>query len=227
MFFYQWACAAGLKISPTRIDLSSQEPIAIFEITNTDIQDALVESQLMRWTQKKGEDHYSPTKDILMIPPMFKLKPNQKQIVRFALRRTPHPEEMSYRVFLTDVVQRSLQIQQNGQAIKMKLRIGIPIFVSPSKKVINAPQWTWEFINKKTLKLTLNNKGNVHIFIDQIQLFDKEKSICEPVKTFKYLLPGTKIAWKIAIKATPITKNILVLTDDNGNKSKYNAWLSS
>lgn len=83
------ALAGAFQVSPLRIALSAQAPIAVITVRNEGAVASVMQLKAMSWSQTAGEDSYSPTQEVLATPPIFTVPPGGAQIVRVGLRRQP------------------------------------------------------------------------------------------------------------------------------------------
>lgn len=206
--------ANGIKITPVRLDLSNQVPVATLKITNPSDAPLSVQTQLMRWTQSKGTDHYEVSQDILVMPPLFTVAPRQTQIMRLAFRQYAGEEELAYRLYLKEIKPAQ---DLNPSALNMTLRIGIPIFVSPGGKI--KAQYTWKIKNvaNKGVLVTLKNEGNKTLFVDSLSLLGENGTLLSKgSRVFKYIFPKQDYQWTFIIKNTAFERGYKLKARVNG-----------
>ena len=128
-FFASAASYAGsISVSPVRIDLSTAQRSVALNVHNDCDQSAVVQTQLMSWTQAENEDRLDPTNDVIASPPIFTIGPGASQIVRVALRRAPDAaRETPYRILLNEVPGPP---QPGFTGAQFALKISLPIFVA-------------------------------------------------------------------------------------------------
>ena len=88
-------------IDPMRVDVSKQSPTAGLMVRNG-ADDALsLQVQVFAWIRLDGKDVYTPTRDLLVSPPIVTIAPKSEQIIRAALRRPADAtQELAYRIYL-------------------------------------------------------------------------------------------------------------------------------
>lgn len=212
--------AAGLQISPIRIFLSKDRKVTAFRIKNMTAKTMLLQGKVMRWQQQKDENVYTPSEDILLAPPIVSIAPGQTQIFRVAMRHVnPSEKELSYRLFLQEVIE---QAKRDKPGLHFALRIGLPVFIAPVKKLPDNVQWkAWK--DNKNLYIKASNLGNSHVQVSHLLLLEKkEKKPYLDKNVFRYLLPGMSYTWKLSLntktklKLKPTQLSQLEATTDAG-----------
>lgn len=190
--------AATFNVSPIRVGLSAQRPIVPLSVRNEGDDPLVVQVQVVRWSQKDGEDVYESTKDILATPPIVTVPPRSTQIVRVGLRRGVDPErELSYRVYLAEV---PAPPAADANRVHVALRIGLPVFVS--SPTAPKPALAWKVVHGEDGAATLRvkNEGNAHARIANVRLLSSADR--QPLARYPnpaYLLPGSAQAWRLQL----------------------------
>lgn len=193
--------AGSLQVSPIRITLSAQMPIAALTVHNKSAEPRVIQLEGMSWVQAEGEDNYMPTREMLATPPIFSIAAGGTQIIRVGLRRQPDSRrELAYRLFLQEVPG---ETAKEGE-VKMVLRLGIPVFVLPDGGVPK-PLLDWRIVEipQKGLRVEAINRGDAHV---QISSFSLTGANGEPIlpehHEMKYLLPEQRRHWLISSSRT-------------------------
>jgi fimbrial chaperone protein len=117
------ATAASLTVSPIRVVLDGKNHCAVVTLRNTGQEARVVQVELLRWTQEAERDVYTPTRDLLVNPPVFTLAPGQSQLIRVGLNRSPDAaQELAYRLYIQEVPPPS---RPGFTGLQMALRIGV------------------------------------------------------------------------------------------------------
>ena len=183
--------AGSLSVSPIRIDLSSTQRSVALTVRNDGNQPAVVQAQLVAWSQADSNDQLEPTTDILVSPPIFTVAAGASQMLRIALRRAPDiTNELSYRILVTEVPGKP---EAGFIGAQFAVKISLPIFVEASGGK-NSPQLAWSGARtaKGELELTAFNSGAKHI---QVQAIEVTKAGSDPDGAFSgpwYVLPGQR-----------------------------------
>jgi fimbrial chaperone protein len=192
-----FATAAGWNIDPVRIELSQEQQTAALTITNDSDQPTSIQIQAVDWSQVDGKDVFSPTREILISPPLVTIAPKAEQIIRVALRRpADSSSELAYRINLQELPPPP---SPEFVGVQVALRIGLPVFVQSQKGGV-APKAIWKVtkVADDTLKVEVRNQGTAHIQISDFALYvaGGEKPITDE-SVSSYVLAGQTRTWEL------------------------------
>lgn len=199
------AAGAAIELNPVRLALSHAQPVAALTVRNAGAAPVVLQLKTMAWTQEDGEDRYTPTGELLATPPIFTLAPGAAQTVRVGLRREPDARrELAYRLYLHEVPGTA---EPTGTGVRISLRLGVPVFVSPPGEA--APRLHWGLERAPDgVWLHARNEGNAHVRVAQFSLAaDGESPIAHqnPV----YILPGHERRWRFE-RPVPAGKTLIL-----------------
>jgi len=195
LFYFCWQTsqAAAFSVAPVRVNLDEAANSATVEFGNTGTEITSMQVEVMKWSQTEdGVDVYEPSEDLIAVPPIFRVEPGEKQIVRIGLFGRSAPAETSFRVFFSELPQEQPD-RVTTPVIKMRLRIGIPVFIAS----LEIPDPRLEMINTarddNKLSVTFHNPGNTHVQVKWLYVLAEEGDDAEVVAdgAGAYLLPGT------------------------------------
>ena len=198
--------AAGWEIDPVRIELSPQQQTSALTIKNSSDQATSIQIQAVAWAQVDGKDIYTPTRELLVSPPIVTIAPKSEQIIRVALRREADAtNELAYRISLQEL---PAQPSPNFMGVKVALRVSLPVFVQ-SLSDNAAPKAVWSVLRmpEDHLKIVLHNSGNAHIQVSDFDLYALGQ--ITPLASesgSSYVLAGQTHEWQL--KATSLEKII-------------------
>ncbi len=181
--------AGSMGLSPVRVTLSTSQQVAAVTVNNPSTQPMAIQLELMSWSHQEGEYVFTPSREVLVNPPIFTIQPGESQLIRVGLRRAPDAQlELSYRLFLQELPP---PLTAEFQGAQMLMRVSLPVFILP--KVETKPMLSWQAARtpQGALKLNLTNNGNAHIQIKEFKLSLPGK--VQPWVTqqsFEYVLPG-------------------------------------
>ena len=191
----QPAHAGSFSVSPTRIELAPGQRTAVVTVRNADSAPLTIQAQLVAWTQEAGEESYADTRDILATPPVFTIPPNSEQVIRVALRSAPDATiEKAYRVFLQEIPGAT---KAEGNALNIALRVGVPLFVSPTQKASGKLEWTARPQADGKLHVEAMNSGTAHVQVTGFEVSLEGRPERIHVNQMKYVLPGTRASWNV------------------------------
>lgn len=195
------AGAAGWSIDPVRIVLLPEHPAAI-TVGNDSDEPTSIQVQAVAWTQLDGKDVYTPTRELLVSPPIFTIAPHSEQVIRVALRRQADPAvELAYRINLQELPP---QPKPGLNGLQVALRIGLPVFVPPKiDKDVSKMVWKISRMPDQKLKIGLTNHGNEHIQVSDFSIYvpGSDKPIASEAGS-SYVLPGQAREWLVKLDST-------------------------
>ncbi|MGI9303616.1 MAG: fimbrial biogenesis chaperone [Gammaproteobacteria bacterium] len=207
--------AASFQVTPVRVSFERANETTVMQFFNTGDEEASVQVEALAWSQTGGEDVYSPTEDVVAVPPIFKLKAGEKRIIRVALLHAPDvSKELAYRLFFTELP--DPRKTDSPATVRMLLRIGVPVFVAPQRKSDAAFQWVSvtrdRNENGDQLTIKLRNTSNFHVQVQQLQALERSgKVITEDGGT--YLLPGSTRELVLNIPSQAAVESLRIISD--------------
>lgn len=160
--------AGSFKAVPVRLYLDARTKTAVLKVTNDGDEKVTVQLEAVSWAQdSEGKDIYEPTKDIVFFPKIADIEKDQEKIIRVGYegkKAEASAAEKTYRLFVQE-----LPVSKPGEvAIKMAIRLGLPVFVAPEKAVKQGVIEKMD-ISEGSLRVRVRNKGNSHIIIGRIK----------------------------------------------------------
>ena len=156
---------AVLGVSPTRLELDPGRPAGVLTITNDGEAPLLLQIETFAWRAGVATADLEPTREIVAVPPMVKLAPGERQIVRVARRRSETPAvEETYRILVTEVPSGD----PAAGGVRLALRMSLPVFVTPPGARAE-PRWRIERGPQGSV-LVVANRGRAHLHIRQLEL---------------------------------------------------------
>src|SRR3546814_19457105 len=75
------ACAGGLGVSPILLEFNTQAQAQALWLSNAGDQVLHGQVRAFRWTQANGEDVLTPTRDLVLSPPMLEIAAGDRKSV--------------------------------------------------------------------------------------------------------------------------------------------------
>lgn len=231
------ASAAGLRVSPLRVDLTERTRSGTLNLDNLARKSVAVEVTLVRWTQEGSNEVYTPTRDLFFAPPIVNVPAGGSAAIRLRTKTLPAPgEEATYRLYVRELP--DAQQRESGGA-GLALRIGIPVYVQngpvpPPRLGVAASR------SDNGVQLRLNNSGASHIKIKGIEAHaadvNRRAKPPEPLARAQRigggtndLMPDGHRNWLIPNANLPGDTQILLRTDSAGGRAAEgmlrNGWL--
>ena len=197
--------AAGLTISPVVIEIDSPRKAIAVTVTNNGDHAVTFQTDTMIWKQVNGVDQYEPTSELLIAPPIVRVRPNASQTFRVTLRvPTSSPVERSYRVILEDI---SDELSSSGTAsVAFKFTHNLPVMLAPTDKVFNAIRWkpcASEPAKPAAAEVCvhINNAGNRRVKVQNLTLAGNGWQHSVPFKEGINVSSGAEREWRIPLQA--------------------------
>jgi fimbrial chaperone protein len=155
-------------VNPTRVTLSARTASALVSVRNDSDQPVRLELKLHAWTQAPdGQMQLAPTEDLVVFPTLVTLKPGEQRNIRIGATTAFADVEKTYRVFLEELP--AATAGTPGAAVRMLTRVGIPVFLEPSKPAAHA-SLAGIGLSAGVLHFRLRNDGNVYFVPDDIRV---------------------------------------------------------
>ena len=172
------------RVSPIRLDLGRDAKSGVVTVFNESDDRLQVQMTAMEWTQDAdGKDRYAESGEILFFPRLMIFDKKEDKILRAGIRVPATVMEKAYRLFIEEIP--GPRKQQEGTAIAIAIRFGVPIFVHPLKEEPRGEVGPVT-MSEGTLRVPVKNSGNVHFVIQSIlvkgkngkgeEIFSKELS---------------------------------------------------
>ena len=195
--------ASGLQVSPVSLTLPPTQAADGLWLSNTGDNVVNAQVRVFRWTQEGGEDKLTPSRGLLVSPPMLQLPAEGRQLIR-AIRAGAPPSgpgavQEAYRVIIDE-----LPVDTQGKkGLQFVLRYSVPIFVQPAGALPSAPQLAWGLRrdgDKAVLEVA--NSGASHAQLADISFTDSAgvRTAVHP-GLLGYVLPGAQMRWALKVPA--------------------------
>jgi len=194
--------AARFSIEPLMLALPAGKLAASLTLGNTGATAVTVQAEIAAWTQDGGDDVLAPAGELVVSPPIFKLEPGARQVVRVGrLKRAAAPaRELAYRIKLSEVPP---QATDNPRPVATYLQLSLPVFVPPANRQARAAlAFEPERQANGALRLVFANPGLVHDKVTRVAVIQNGTTLAERSLNY-YVLAGAKrtLDWPGALKA--------------------------
>jgi len=189
--------AQGFDVQPVKVFFSGRTRAEKLVVANVSDDDLSLQAQAFAWSQDNdGKDVYKETSDIVIFPRMLMIPRGEQRIIRLGTAIGPSPREGTYRVYLEELPIRDRKNKVAGAGVRLTLRVGIPVFVSPvnnpDKKVSGSLT-----MEKGKAVVRVHNEGNAHFIIQSVRITGRDirgAEIFSKDLTGWYLLGGASRA---------------------------------
>lgn len=165
--------ANSLMIWPIDPAINPEDKASELWLENRGNATTIMQVRIFSWLQVGGQEQYQTQQQVVASPPMVRLEPGQKQLVRL-IKQTP-PEagrEMSYRVVL-DEIPTPRTPGENQAGLTFQMRYSVPLFVYGNGVTSDSakPQLSWQQIDSGGRHwLELTNRGNGHARLSNVTI---------------------------------------------------------
>ncbi|CAN7344226.1 fimbria/pilus periplasmic chaperone [Phenylobacterium sp. LjRoot225] len=213
------AQAAVLEISPVTISLADGPSAATMEIRNRGDTPAAVQVRAYAWAQAGDEDVLTPTRDLILSPPVFTIPAGASQTLRLLSRGgTSTANERSYRLLVDEVPTASPRDQQ----IVIAMRASLPVIVAAAAPTPNGLQWRVDRAPGGEIVLSATNAGRGYDAVQAIvvTLADGSRRSAVARGTNPYVLAGAERHWVVDGGRAPAGALRLNVTTRNGKSEQ-------
>ncbi len=192
------AFAGVFSVTPVRIFMKPRDRAVAITLVNEGDTVVALQADINVWTQKAdGTDDLKLTEDLVLSPPIIKLAPKARQVVRLALLKPADASrELTYRMVVREVPEATAP-RDNAMEVPIALALSLPVFITPpvAKRDLACEVARGD---AQSVQAVCANTGSAYAQIREISL----QRGGQPLGQFKggsYVLPGARKP--IALKA--------------------------
>ena len=214
------AQAGAFSVSPVRIHFGAKERVVAISIVNEGETEVALQADVHAWSQSAdGVDNLAPTEDLILAPPIIRLAPKARQVVRLALlspASTDH--QRTYRLIVREVPELTQPKDQTIQ-VPITLALSMPVFITPPGA---RPVVACQVRRPDTLSLAAlcGNEGNAYAQVREL-VFRRGTQELTRFEGGAYILPGAQrllqLSTPTAVAAGPAQMDIQF--DDGSSQS--------
>jgi fimbrial chaperone protein len=209
--------AASFTVVPTRIVLDGDRRSGSLTVRNDGSEPVLVQVETEKWLEAVPAIRTEPTRELMAVPPVFRLAPGSEQTIRVGLRGQPPATgpELTYRLLLSEVPTAE---STNRGGVQFALRLSIPVFLRPP----GAEPQLIARIQKATQgwALAVYNGGNAHARLSDVRARLRGRSV--PVGGDPgYLLPGETRIFPLRAPDLAVGETIFVELESQGGSRSF------
>jgi fimbrial chaperone protein len=209
------ALAGAFTVTPVRIYMTPRDRAVAITITNEGQTELVIQADINVWTQSaQGQDKLELTEDLILAPPIVKLAPNSRQVVRLALAKPADASrQLQYRMIIREVPE-ALAPKEGQLQLPIALALSIPVFITPP---VAKPQLGCQLARGAagSLDLVCRNSGNAYVQVLELAV---QRGGSEVAKTDPgaYILPEATKAMPTKVPAgfAPGPVQVKLVLDD-------------
>ncbi len=191
--------ASGLQVSPVMLSLQARQNAEGLWLSNTGDQVLHAQVRVYHWTQEGGEEQLTPSRGLLVSPPMLEIAAGSRQLVRVIRVGAPPSGtaavEDAYRISVDELPVDT----QGGKGLNFVLHYSLPVFVEPAGKGSTAPELHWSLRREDGhAVLVVSNSGDGHAQLSQLSFTDSQGGkVIVSDGLLGYVLPGAQMHWAL------------------------------
>lgn len=205
--------ASSVLIWPIDPVLEADQQASALWLENRGNETANLQIRVFSWSQSGFEEQYQNQRDVIGSPPVAKIEPGQKQLVRLTRTKdVPPGQELAYRIIIDEIPSAPPASAEGGKtaaAIRFQMRYSVPLFAygaglwskedstrQRDPKGVGLPQLSWRTVAVDGRPyVEVRNQGAVHARLTDVAV--KQGGHSKPVAEglLGYVLPGAVMRW--------------------------------
>ena len=214
--------ATSVLIWPIDPVIEAEQKAGALWLENRGNEEASLQVRIFTWRQGEFDDQYQTQREIIGSPPVAKIAPGQKQLIRLTRTGTsPVGQEQAYRIII-DEIPPALPpdtADKPQAAIRFQMRYSVPLFVygeglrgkpdanDPRDAAgVGKPLLSWRQVSVQGRPyVELRNTGPVHARLTDVvmQQGGQERPVVQGL--LGYVLPGAIMRWPAPLQASAAT----------------------
>lgn len=207
----------SFSVMPVRMFLGPKDRAIAITLENDGDTEVVLQTEVMRWTQDaNGVDILDPSDDVVVAPPIIKLAPKAKQVVRLAVVTPRDPgRQMTYRLFVREVPEVQAAKEKTLQQ-PIALVLSLPVFLQPAQVKRDLACEAGKAASRQAADIVCRNSGNTYAQIREVELRRGDKLLSK-FEGSTYILPGVRRTISLKSDAGDISAgsaDVRVILDD-------------
>lgn len=217
------AAAGAFSVTPVRLYMTLRDRAIAVTLTNEGDSAVVLQADINTWGQKSdGTDELVLTEDLILAPPIIKLAPKARQVVRLALLKPADASrQLTYRLIIREVPE---ALHSSNIEVPIALALSMPVFITPpgAKRLMDCSAAR---ADAKTVTVSCGNTGTAYAQIREASVRRGEQTLAK-FEGGTYVLPGASKALSLkAGQAISAGEAQLVISFDDGQSLTHNITL--
>jgi len=204
--------AAGLfSVTPVRINMSPRDRATAVTVTNDGEEELVMQADIYAWRQKPGgEDDLVLSEDLILSPPILKLAPRSRQVVRLARVAVSNSDRQQfYRLIVREIPE--ARAAAKDVQLQVALAFSLPVFITPPK-TNRAMECGATRTARDALQVLCENTGDTFLQLRDLAVAQTTGQPLATRESGAYILPGIKRTIDIRRTEGPFPGGTLKLT---------------
>src|SRR5512139_3375419 len=195
--------AGAFSVTPVRIYMKPNDRAVALTIVNEGTTEVALQADVNSWAQQSdGSDVIELTEDMIVSPPIIKLAPKARQVVRLARLQPPDlGRQLTYRLIVREVPEATAPRDKTIQ-VPIALALSMPVFITPANaaRVVDCEL---SRTDAQALEARCANTGTAYAQIREIIVMRGGRTLAR-FEGGTYILPGARRA--LAVKGDQATE---------------------
>ena len=212
----QVQAASSVLIWPIDPVLEADQQASALWLENRGTETANLQIRVFAWSQSGFDEQYQNQRDVIGSPPVAKIEPGQKQLVRLTRTKdVPPGREMAYRIII-DEIPSAVPVAtpadgKTAAAVRFQMRYSVPLFAygpglwskvddtrERDPKSAGKPDLSWKKITVAGRNyVEMHNQGAVHARLTDASFKQGGQSRPLVEGLMGYVLPGATMRWQV------------------------------
>lgn len=219
--------AGPFSVSPVRVHMAARERATALTIANEGDTELVIQADIYQWKQKPdGQDDLQLSEDMILSPPILKLQPRSRQILRLA-RLSPAPlgEQQTYRLLVREIPE--ARAVEGEVSVQIAVGFSLPIFISPpgAKRDLLC---TAERGETNSIRALCENQGNAYAQPVDFVLKSSDGTKLAALESGGYVLPGIRRGFELSVSTSdriPAGAARLTVRQDTGTVQTFDVTI--
>ncbi|XQA61527.1 molecular chaperone [Xanthomonas sacchari] len=209
------AGAAGVRISPTLVQLAPGETSTDIWLSNTQDRHWQAQVTVYRWRQSDGMDDLESTDEVRASPQSIDIPAQGRQLLRLVRTGPASANEGAYRLVLEERIAPPDTGAPATQGAPLLLRYSTPVFLSPADPAA-APRLSAHLIaGARGPELVVHNRGSAHARLSDLSFVGADGRTLPLFPSLSgYVLAGAYKRWPLPAAATAPGGHFAARLDD-------------
>ena len=221
------ASAGNFSVTPVRIYMAAKEKATAITVTNEGAEALLMQADIFEWKQSPdGKDLLTLTEDMILSPPILKMAPKSRQVVRLISLIGPVKDlQRTYRMIVREIPEAKLN--KADLQLQIAYAFSIPIFITPPEATAKL-DCTLARVAPDTAKAVCQNTGTAVAHPTAFHISNSALENLASQDSGAYILPGAQRSFDLKRKegTIPPGKTRLVVSMSDGTSQSYDTTLN-
>ncbi|MGF6096520.1 fimbrial biogenesis chaperone [Pseudomonas sp. 18175] len=208
--------ASSVLIWPIDPVLEADQQASALWLENRGTETANLQVRVFAWSQSGFDEQYQAQRDVIGSPPVAKIAPGQKQLIRLTRTKdVPPGQELAYRIIIDEIPSAEpVATAADGKtaaAVRFQMRYSVPLFAygpglwnkvdgtrDRDPKTAGQPNLSWKKVTVGGRNyVEMRNQGAVHARLTDASFKQGSQSLPLVDGLMGYVLPGATMRWPV------------------------------